>query len=288
MFGIDDAILGSVLGGVASGAASGLTGRNKAQAIQTPQEAAARNYLLQLMNGGTPNIPVAPTAGLSQDELRAIDMARSYAGSEVPGMSYLQSVVNGPSNILDIPEYKALADTVMQQGQMETNRVGRSLRLRGGSSSSTGANVLGQSVEEQQSKWMSALAPYASQERSQKMTAAEQLASLGESSMLNRLNALSSVGTLERQLQQLQQTAQYNQQMTKTMWPYQQGQQLASTILGNSAQQRVTQTPNALAVGLGTFGTLLGKANWNTTPTTTSTNAGTQYGSGWGYESQLG
>ena len=214
------------------------------EVLQTPEEAAARKSLAATLARGTPNLPTQEIAGLSQDQKTAQAMTRKFAKSEPEGMQHFRDVAGGSGNILDNPAYKALFDKVREAGELETNRVGRTLQQRGGTSSSTGANVLGRTVEQGESNLLATLAPYQDAMENRRMTAAQSLAQLGDSSILNRLNALSRTGDLTRRLEQMRKDADYTRKTAMTLFPWQQGQSVANTILSNKADWTVTQSPS--------------------------------------------
>lgn len=219
----------------------------KTKVLQTPEEKAARQWLSSTLQAGTPSIPTQQIAGLSGQEQTASQMATDYGKSEAEGLDYLRSVVGDSGNIMDIPEYRAMLDEVFRKGGLESNRLGRSLQIRGGTSSSTGRDMLGRLLGDIQSQAMATMAPYAAQERQNKQSAASTLNQLGEQSILNRLNALSTSGGVERALEQLRKDAEYTQRMTTTMFPYEQGAGMADTLLRNKADWSVTQTPSMMS-----------------------------------------
>jgi len=218
--------------------------KTEKEVLQTPEEAAARKKLSDLMNSGTPNLPKQEISGLSQNEQLASTMARDYATGEPEGLEHLRSVMQGSGNIMDNPSYKALFDETKRAGELENNRMGRSMQLRGGNASTSGRDMLGRTAAQNQSNLMATMAPYAAQNEQMKLTAAQSLAQLGESSILNRLNALGQTGALTRQLDQLGKDADYNRKMDMTMFPYTQTAGLADTILRNKADWSVTQSPS--------------------------------------------
>ncbi len=222
--------------------------KTETKVLQTPQEAAARTWLANTLQQGTPTIATAGVAGLAPQEQQASQMTSEYAGTPAEGLDYLRSTLGGSSNVMEIPEYRALLDQVFKQGSLEANRLGRSLQIRGGTSASTGRDMLGRLLGDVQSQALATMAPYAQGLRNEKLTAAEALNRLGEQSILNRLNALSTSGGVERQLDQLRKDAAYNQQMMTTMFPYQQQAGLAQTILQNPAQWTVTQKPSTAQI----------------------------------------
>lgn len=210
----------------------------------TPEKRRATAFIEQLYQKPTPSFPTAPVAGLSDLQKKAGAMTEEYAGRGVEGADYLRSILAESGDITEIPEYKAILSKVFEQGNLMTNRLGRSLQMRGGMPSSTGRNILGRSVEETQAGAVSALAPYAAQEKGRKVSAAESLAGLSETATLNRLNALSTQGALERQLEQLRQSAEYEKMMRELNYPVDVQAKLAMGLLGLPTEW--TQEPSLM------------------------------------------
>jgi hypothetical protein len=122
--------------------------------------------------------------------------------------------------------------------------MGRKVQIAGAASTSAGRDVLGQSVQDTQRNMMNVALPYLTQAKenaeNRKLTAAQALATLGESSMLNRINALSTTGALPRIIEQLQKDAEYARAMTQINFPYQQQAGIAGMLLNAPAQTAVT------------------------------------------------
>jgi len=257
-------IISSAIGAIASASKKS----PKAEPKWTPQQLAAQSFLERLYGTGVPDYPTAPVAGLSEKEQQAGKLTSKYANSEPEGMDYLRKVMGSSDSITDIPEYKALLDEILKAGSDETNRVGRSLQMRGGATSSTGRDALGQSVNDVMSNALATLAPYAASLRNEKMSAANVLSSLGESSTLNRLNALSEQGALERQLEQLRQQADYEREMKELNFPYTTQAPLAMGILGTQPNYEITGGDPSLVTQLAPFISQLGGAFGNTSART--------------------
>lgn len=234
-------LLAPLIGGGISAGLSLLGGskKSKAKPLITPQQSAAQSKLLDLMNR-VQDYPTQGVAGLSDRELLAGQGIEDYYRSEPEGADYYRGLLSESGNIMDNPEYKAILDKVFERGALETNRVGRSLQLRGAAGGSAGRDILGRSVEDTQTAALSALAPYAESERNRRMQAAGALASLSEQSTLRRLTALSEQGALERQLEQLRQNADYARQMQELNFPYETQARMASSVLGAPVDWQIT------------------------------------------------
>jgi hypothetical protein len=209
---------------------------------RNPQSQGADQWLLSLLQSGTPTIPGEQIAGMSDAEKMAQQLVMQYGTSTPEGMDTIRSMATASDNILEDPTIAALMSSIENKGNLSANRLSRSLMLRGGGGGA-GADMLGRSVTDTQKEMLSTLAPYAEAAKGRKLSAAQILSDLGETSTLNRLNALSGVGSLPRTLEQLQKSADYQRALTEVMFPYQQGANVAATLSG-SQPMTVQQTPS--------------------------------------------
>lgn len=200
--------------------------------IRSPQRKAAEAFLGSLL-GAVPQIPMEEVAGMSPAEQLAQQLVMGYGRSEMEGLPTLREYAAG-GDILDRPEIQAILNEVMREGGEMAQRVGRGLQLRGGATSSGAADALGRSTTETQQALLAALAPYLQGAESRRLGAAQALAGLSESGILNRLNALSTTGSLPRQLEQLRKAAEYNKAMTETMFPYTYQAEIAESLAHTS------------------------------------------------------
>jgi len=219
----------------------------KIKDIRTKEKKSAQKWLADTLREPTPTVPTQGVAGLSAAEQQAQQLLGQYADSTPEGMDVLRGFTTAETGGIT-PEIQALLDEVLQAGQQETARVGRKVQLSGAGRSSTGTDMLGRSVEQTQRNMMNVALPYIMEAREQaenrKLTSAQLLASLGESSMLNRLTALSTTGSLPRMIEQLQKDAEFAQQMTQMNFPYEQQAQLAAILSGSQGDYSVTQEPS--------------------------------------------
>lgn len=223
---------------------------------RNPQQEAADKWMLQMLQKGTPNIPTEQIAGMSESEKLAQKILGQWGGQEAEGLDTLRQMSTASDNILEDPTISALMDVIGKRGDETANRLSRSLMLRGGRGGA-GADMLGRSVSDTQKEMLSTLAPYAQAARTQKMNAAQALASLSDDSKIRRLSALSTTGSLPRTLQQLQNSANYQQAIQSVLFPYQQLAPMAGT-LSNSQGQSVVQTPSMFSQVAGGIGALAG------------------------------
>ena len=180
-----------------------------------------------------------------------------YGRSEMEGLPTLREYAAG-GNILERPEIQAILNEVMREGGEMANRLGRGLQLRGGATSSGAADALGRSTTQTQQALLATLAPYLQGAETRRLGAAQSLAGLSESGMLNRLNALSTTGSLPRQLEQLRNVAGYNQQMAHTMFPYTYGMEAAKTLSGSGEPYMAYTKPSTWSQIAPAVGAIIG------------------------------
>ncbi|MCE5324953.1 MAG: hypothetical protein LLG01_00915 [Planctomycetaceae bacterium] len=216
----------------------------KLKDTRTPNAKWADKYLTDLLGAPTPKIPEEQIAEMSDAEKLAQELVGEYGTSTAEGLDTLRGMAGAPDDITQDPTISALLDVIGKKGDMAANRLSRSLMLRGGRGGA-GADMLGRQVTDTQKEMLAAAAPYAESAKQRKMSAAQLLNTLGESSALNRLNALSTTGSLPRTLQQMRNSAAYQRLMTEIMFPYQQKANLAGQIK-QGGQMAVVKSPSIM------------------------------------------
>ena len=211
--------------------------------LRSPQRRAAEAFLGSLFMQPPPSLPLEQVAGMSPAEEMAQRLVMQYGGSEMEGLDTLRAYTK-EGNILDRPEIQAILNEVMREGGEMANRLGRGLQLRGGATSSGAADTLGRSTTQTQQALLATLAPYLQGAETRRLGAAQSLAGLSESGMLNRLNALSTTGSLPRQLEQLRNIAQYERDMQQTLFPYTYQAQAATTLSQSGEPYMVYKRPS--------------------------------------------
>jgi hypothetical protein len=215
------------------------TSPKKAKSLRTPIQVGAEQTLGNILNAPMPEFPTREIAPMSEAESLAQSMVTEYGATEPAGMETLRSYAE-PGNILDRPEIQAIIQNVLQSGQQETNRLGRTIQLSGAGSSSSGRDVLGRSVEDTQRMILSTLASYLESAENRRLGAATSMAGISETGTLNRLNRLSTTGSLSRTLQQMQSDAEYVKMMQQINFPYETQSGIASLILNAQNPMAVT------------------------------------------------
>jgi hypothetical protein len=217
--------------------------KKKIKDVRTPETKAAATWALNTLRSPTPDFPTQDIAQLTPAEQQAQDLVGGYARSSPEGLDVLRGMTTATGGGMT-PELQGLIDEVMEKGQQETNRMGRKVQIAGAARTSAGRDVLGRSVQDTERNIMNVALPYLTQAKenaeNRKLTAAQALATLGESSMLNRINALSTTGALPRIIEQLQKDAEYAKAMQQINFPYQQQAGIAGMLLNAPAQTAVT------------------------------------------------
>ena len=225
--------------------------------LRSPQRRAAEAFLGSLFAQPPPAIPLEQVARMSPAEEMAQRLVMQYGGSQVEGLDTLRDYTK-EGNILDRPEIQAILNEVMREGGEMANRLGRGLQLRGGATSSGAQDVLGRSTTQTQQALLATLAPYLQGAETRRLWAAQSLAGLSESGMLNRLNALSTTGSLPRQLEQLRNIAEYEREMTQTLFPYTYQAQAATTLSQSGEPYMVYKRPSMYAQIAPAIGAIIG------------------------------
>ena len=203
---------------------------------RNPQAVEADKFLASQLNRDPADFPRRQVAGLSENEQLAGGIAKNFGTSKPEGTEVLRGVANQSANILEDPSIKALLEELQGHGELESNRLARGLMIRG-QTGGVSADALGRGQADIQRNTLAALAPYASQRTSQRVSAADTLSRLGDSSTLSRINALSVTGGLERQIEDMQNEADYQRYVQQIEFPA----NIASGLSRSTPQQLVSQ-----------------------------------------------
>ena len=221
----------------------GLFGSDDVEIDIPPQVTEGMNFLASLL-GQAPTIPRQQIAGLSPAEQQAQESLSQLLGMPPTGEGFaaasseLMRTVGG-IDITQDPFFGAAAQTALEAGQLETNRVGRGLQLTGNLSSTSGRDVLGRSVAQTQSNILNTLAPFAEAERGRQFAAAGQLAgldALSQDLLLNQINAGATVGAQPRLIEQATADAEFRQQLQQVLFPFDVQAGIASNLVSGGGQ----------------------------------------------------
>ena len=212
---------------------------------RTPEAEQADEFLAGLLGRADPNIPSEKIAGMSDAEKLAQQIAQGYGESQPEGLDAIRSLIEQDTgDITKDPTFASILDVLDKRGARETNRTARGLMTRG-VTGGVGRDALGRSVTDVNNNILATLAPYVEARKNRAFSGAQALNNLGESSVLNRLNALSTVGSLPRQLEQLNNSAQYQALMQQILFPYTTKASVASGI--SRQPMTLEQSPSEFA-----------------------------------------
>lgn len=220
----------------------------------------ARKALLAI-GQNRPEFDVRKIAGMSDAELSAQDILSGYVTNQSPEVAAALASLGEAgkvTNLMDIPEYKALYDTGRTDISKDINRIGRTLQLGGNTNTSTGASVINNSIGEANARLLSTLAPYASVERERRFQAPITAAEIASSDTKNRLEAAKTYGALPREIQQLSLDAEYMAQYLNEIAPFEYQVPALSAVggIGNATVTGggLTDLGFALQTGASIFG----------------------------------
>ena len=182
----------------------------------------ARQFLKGLYQA---EAPVQQVEGMTGLEQWGQDFLRQFvnASGDTQQRQFVESKIKeiaGGQDITKLPEYEAIIKRITDEGNLIANRLGRGLQMTGNAPSQAGAgrDVLGRSIGETQSYLMSALAPFASEERSRQTSALQFLEDLQtnkDSRDITKLGLIQSIGGLPRMIEDFKNQAEFASQLFK-------------------------------------------------------------------------
>lgn len=180
-------------------------GRGWEQVPLTSSERAAISSLQRI--GTTPyKSPTRRIAPATETERFGFDLLGDYArtvpeGYELGG-ELAKKWATTPVDVTKIPEFRGVLNKIIEQGQLETGRLGRGLQRTGMATSSPGRDILGRSITGTQERMVGALAPFAEAERGRQFGAISlvgQFAEAEDRAVQERLASIQKY-TLQRDL----------------------------------------------------------------------------------------
>jgi len=211
------------------------------------QKTSAADYLSSLLNTQYPRQQIA---GMTDLEKYGQDYLSKYVSGGMPAgfgaaSDYFNSVLGQPTDITQLPEYKAIINSVNSQTNDAVNQRLRQMQLSGMGNSSPQGRAVGREIAAGGQNMLASLAPLAEGERNRQGSAAGSLASLAqlqESINQGRIGAISQYGGLPRQLDQASLNALFQQMMA----PYTTGTNIAGTLGGMGVDYTATQDPSIM------------------------------------------
>ena len=209
--------------------------------------------LLNLARSGTPSLPTQNIAGLSSAELTGQNILNEYlTKTESPtydiARQKILDIINEPSDITKLPEYKAIVSTATDEGNEAVNQIMRRMQLQGMSYSTPQGKAVGQEISKTGARITKELAPFAEAERSRRTSLLNTLKGMGiyeEALPLQKVEASRQYGDLPRQINQAVLDATFNKQYAETMFPYTSGLNVYQAIMGSPASQPIVYPPSS-------------------------------------------
>lgn len=183
-------------------------GKTKIEVIEAEESAEARKELLKRGQESV-QFPTRQIADLSAAELEVEQRARAII-EEGPSEARQQALdlaleAAQPRDITQDPVFQAVQRGVVREGQLESNRLGRAIQLRGGAGSTAGRDILARNVTGIEANLLAAAAPFLFEARASQERARGQVSSIvGEQQRAetSRLGLGSAVGALRRDIEQ--------------------------------------------------------------------------------------
>ncbi len=154
--------------------------------------------------------PTRQIADLSDSELEVERQTQALlgAGPSPEREAVLQETLRMATTATDVanlPELQAILADITERGEIEANRLGRGLQLRGSIGSTPGRDILGRKLTDVQRSLVGAAAPFLSEARQLKAQAGQDVSTIvgqREGETLNRLGLGGAVGSLRRNISQ--------------------------------------------------------------------------------------
>jgi len=184
----------------------------------------AAEELLRIGTKGRPDFKALKIADMSDLEKVQQALAMQFSMERSPEVQTALDTLGEfgqYKDVLDVPEFKGLYDTILREGNLMANRLGRSLQISGNASSTPGSKLMGRQVTDVQSQLQAGLSPYAQSLMNLRYQAPLTAAELSTSDVMNRMNTAGQVGYLPRAIQDLKNQARFNVQQQKALFPYQ-------------------------------------------------------------------
>ena len=183
---------------------------------------------------------------MGQDVLRRF-LAEGPSEERGAALSFLTGLLDQPTDIMQLPEIKALMAAIESQTSDLVNTSMRRTQLQGMGTSGPQGSAVGRELAKGQTSMVAALAPYMSQARSNQLTASQIINSLvaGEdASAIGKIGAGMTYGALPRQLSQAEMDAEYQKRVNDILAKYNLNAPAAQGILG---EQRMMYNPGTVS-----------------------------------------
>jgi hypothetical protein len=211
----------------------------------------ARDYLSDLMNAGTPDIPIKNIPGMSQAEQTGQNLLNRYINTGSMGADYqagqdeLRKTVAGDYDPATSQAYRGYREASQLEEQDALNAMGRQAQVSGMAKSTPTLNQQGKTRRGYSADRMSYLGQLMDSERNRQLSAAQPLMEADDYASqldLRKTAAANTYGALPRQIETAQEDAIYNALLQEVMFPYEYNANIAS-ILGGSGSPTMYVSP---------------------------------------------
>ena len=221
------------------------------------QKTSAADYLDSLLSRTGPEQQVAgmtPTEQYGQDYLSKYIQSGTPAGYTT-SYDYLNKLMTQPTDITQLPEYKAIMGSVGAETSDAVNQAMRRTQMQGMGTSTPQGRAVGREIATGGQRMLAQLSPLAEGERNRQQSAAQmlmQLMQLQEQMQQGRLGAIQQYGALPRDIQNQTYMAQFAQQMFPYLTQAQIAQMLGNTSIDTVFQQNPSSSDRWMqGIGLG-------------------------------------
>jgi uncharacterized protein YaaQ len=236
------------------------TSKQKIKDPLAAQKKTAANYLINLLNQGTPDIPqqqVAGMTGVQSDLLSSLgDYTNDINANYGQATGYYKDVLSGNYDPRNSDYYKGLRNEAAQLKADSGTAIKRNASAGGMLSSSPTSALIGSNERQINNQLLTLLGGMYENERSRMGQAAQGLQQ-ADSQRIQNVGQTMQVADVERQIEQQRNNALYNQALQTVMFPYQYQVNIASAIFG--ASQPIVTGGGATDLGIA-FSALTGAA----------------------------
>lgn len=212
------------------------------------QKTQASDFLVGLLEAGTPDIPTRQIAGLTGTETTAQGTLAGFAGAGVAperqtAIDTISRLLSEPSDITQTPEFASILDVINQRTDDRVNTAVRRTKLEGVDASNVQGSQVGRELAAGRTAQVAALAPFAEGERNRRLAGADLLSRLigaKEGATVQQLGAVQQFGALPRELSQAEKDAQFQTLIQRILFPSTTGADIASRIQSGNIET-VTQ-----------------------------------------------
>ncbi len=225
----------------------------------TREQRQARTYLSDLLGAGTPNFPAMGVAGMSPAEAQAQGLLSQYLSGAPAGyeaaMGELDRTLTGQYDPRTSDMYKGLRQQSLLDEEEAVSRLRRGAQAGGMFYSEPSMRSEARLRAGYGADRTSLLGGLYERERDRRLGAVPMALQAGQVP-LQQVAAGMQYGALPRQLEQMEQSAQYDSLLQQLLFPYMQGQQVAQSLWGMRPDYYLKESPSLFSQIAGVAGTV--------------------------------